>query len=55
MQVASKKGLLEKQQSVPNTCDKFPLKKIFCQNLTDAFFQYIKYIYTYIFQVFQVD
>ena len=29
-----KKGLLEKQQSVPNTCTILPLKKIFYQNLT---------------------
>ena len=28
-----KKGLLEKQQSAPNTCDISPLKKIFFQNL----------------------
>ena len=34
-----KKGLLEKQQSVPNTCAILPLKKIFYQNLTDTFFQ----------------
>ena len=47
MQVASKKGILEKQQSVPNTCDKLPLKKIFYKNLTDAFFKYIKYIYIF--------
>ena len=32
-----KKGLLEKQQNVPNTCTILPLKKIFYQNLTDAF------------------
>ena len=31
----------EKQQSVPNTCDILPLKKIFFQNLTDAFFKYL--------------
>ena len=36
-----KKGLLEKQPSVPNTCDILPLKKIFSQNLTDAFFKYL--------------
>ena len=29
-----KKGLLEKPQSVPNTCAILPLKKIFYQNLT---------------------
>ena len=29
-----KKGLLEKQQSVPNTCAILPLEKIFYQNLT---------------------
>ena len=29
-----KKGLLEKRQSVPNTCAILPLKKIFYQNLT---------------------
>ena len=29
MQVASKKGLLEKQQNVPNTWNISPLKKIF--------------------------
>ena len=34
-----RKGLLEKQQSVPNTCDILPLKKIFSQNLTDAVFK----------------
>ena len=37
IQGASKKDLLVKQQSVPNTCDILPLKKIFFQNLTDAF------------------
>ena len=40
-------GLLEKQQSVPNTCDISLLKKIFFQNLTDAFFIFqisVKYI-----------
>ena len=36
-----KKGLLEKQQGVPNTCAILPLKNIFYQNLTDAFFQYL--------------
>ena len=36
-----KKALLEKQQSVPNTCAILPLKKIFYKNLTDAFFKYI--------------
>ena len=36
-----KKGLLEKQQSVPNTCNISLLKKIFFQNLTDAFFKYL--------------
>ena len=41
MQIASKKGLLEKQQSVPHTCDILPFKKIFFQNLTDAFFKYL--------------
>ena len=35
-----KKGLLEKQESVPNTCDILPLKKIFFQNITDVFFKY---------------
>ena len=39
-----KKGLLEKQQSVPNTCDIAPLKYIFFQNLIDAFFKYLYYI-----------
>ena len=39
-----KKGLLEKQQSVPNTCNISLLKKIFFQNLTDAFFKYIKLV-----------
>ena len=34
-----KKGLLEKQQSFPNTCAILLLKKIFYQNLTDAFFK----------------
>ena len=34
-----RKGLLEKQQSIPNTCDILPLKKIFFQNLTDAVFK----------------
>ena len=29
-----KKGLLEKQMNVPNTCTILPLKKIFYQNLT---------------------
>ena len=29
---AKEKSLLEKQQSVPNTCVILPLKKIFCQN-----------------------
>ena len=28
-----------KQQSVPNTCNILPLKKIIFQNLTDAFLQ----------------
>ena len=37
-----KKGLLEKQESVPNTCEISSLKKIFFQNLTDAFFKYLK-------------
>ena len=36
-----KKGLLEKQQSVPNTCNILPLKKIFFHDLTDAFFKYL--------------
>ena len=36
-----KKGLLEKQLGVPNTCDILPLKKTFFQNLTDAFFKYL--------------
>ena len=36
-----KKGLLEKQQSVPNTCNISPLKKIFFQNLIEAFFKYL--------------
>ena len=36
-----KKGLLGKQKSVPNTCDISPLRKIFFQNLTDAFFKYL--------------
>ena len=44
MQVAWKRGLPEKQQSVPNTCDISPLKYIFFQNLTDAFFKYLYYI-----------
>ena len=35
-------GLLEKQESVPNTCEISSLKKIFFQNLTDAFFKYLK-------------
>ena len=39
-----KKGLLEKQQSVPNTCTILPLKETFYQNLTDSFFQFLKYI-----------
>ena len=39
-----KKGLLEKQQSVPNTCNISPLKNIFFQNLMDAFFKYLKSI-----------
>ena len=30
-----------KKQNVPNTCDILPLKKIFFQNLTDAFFKYL--------------
>ena len=34
-----KKGLLEKQQSVSNTCAILALKKIFYQNFTDAFFK----------------
>ena len=45
-----KKGLLEKQQSVPNTCDISPLKKIFIQNSSDAFFKYLKSILSYLFQ-----
>ena len=32
-----KKDLLEKQQGVRNTYDVLPLKKMFLQNLTDAF------------------
>ena len=36
-----KKGVLEKQQSVPNTYTTLPLKTIFYQNLTDAFFKYL--------------
>ena len=36
-----KKDLLEKQQSAPNTCNISPLKKIFLQNLTNAFFKYL--------------
>ena len=41
-----KKGLLEKQQSVLSTCPILSLKKMFYQNLTDAFLKYIplKYI-----------
>ena len=35
------KKVLEKQQSVPNTCDISPFKNIFFQNLTDAFFKYL--------------
>ena len=34
------KGLLEKQQSVPNTCAILPLKKIFYQHLTDFHFAF---------------
>ena len=36
-----KKGLLEKQQSVLNTCNILPLKNIFFQDLTDVFFKYL--------------
>ena len=39
--VSSKKVYL-KNNSVPNTCLTLPLKKIFCQSLTDAF--YIKLV-----------
>ena len=34
-----KKGLLEKQQSVPNTCDISPLKKTFFSELNRCIFQ----------------
>ena len=34
-----KKGLLEKQQSVPNTCNILPLKKIFFSELNRYIFQ----------------
>ena len=36
-----KKGLLEKNNSVPNSCEILPLKKILFQDLTDAFFKYL--------------
>ena len=39
MQVASKKSYWK--TSVPNICNILPLKKIFFQNLTDAFFKYL--------------
>ena len=40
-----KKGRLEKQQSVPNTCDISPLKKIFFSKLNRCIFQIsLKYI-----------
>ena len=42
-----KKGLMEKQQSVPNTCAILPLKRIFYQNLTDAFLKYLWSIFSY--------
>ena len=45
-----KKGLLEKQQSAPNTCAILPLEKIFYQNLEDAFFKYLLSILRYLFQ-----
>ena len=41
------KDLMEKQLSVPNTCDILSLKKIFFQNLTDAFFKYLITILRY--------
>ena len=44
-----KKGLLEKQQSVPNTCDILPLKKIFFSELNRCIFQIsLKYIKLFI-------
>ena len=49
-----KKGLLEKQQSVPNTCAILPLKKIFYQNLTDAFFKYLWSILSYLLQKYSL-
>ena len=41
------KDLMEKQLSVPNTCNILSLKKIFFQNLTDAFFKYLITILRY--------
>ena len=41
MQVASKKINWKNNKSVPKTCDILPLKNIFFQNLTDAFFKYL--------------
>ena len=42
-----KKGLLEKQQSIPNTCNISPLKKIFFSKLNRCIFQIsLKYRHT---------
>ena len=49
-----KKCLLEKQQSVPNNCAILPLKKIFYQNLTDAFFKYLWSILSYLLQKYSL-
>ena len=50
---ASKKGLLKKQHSVPNTCNISPLEKIFFQNL-DAFFKYLWSILSQLFQKYSL-
>ena len=49
-----KKGLLEKQQSVSNTCAILPLKKIFYQNLIEAFFKYLWRISSQLFQIYSL-
>ena len=49
-----KKDLLEKQQSAPNTCNISPLKKIFLQNLTNAFFKYLWSILSQLFQKYSL-
>ena len=49
-----KKSWLEKQQIVPNTCNVLPLKKIFFQNFTDAFFKYVLSILSKLFQKYSL-